>query len=164
MTHLDGIATITSISIERPLGDFLQDDATTMMKLDLDPNSSSKDSAEECKGAAKGASDAGGKVRSHKDASYQLSLNNKFFHYTLKCILLRRQGMASVTHIDHMDIGVQIHIIALIIACYIWTPLDCDIFWFRCPPALVAPGPPWCQCGGLGGSGAAVLAAAGLAS
>ena len=34
-----------------------------MMKLELDPNTSSKDSAaEECEGAAKGSSDAGGKV------------------------------------------------------------------------------------------------------
>lgn len=69
MTHKDGnqIATITSISIERrPFGDFLQDDATAMMKLDLDPNHSSKDSAEECKGAAKMSSDAGGKVSAHK--------------------------------------------------------------------------------------------------
>ena len=49
--------------VEKPLGGFLQEDATTMMKLDLDPNSSSKDSAEECKGAAKVSSDAGGKVR-----------------------------------------------------------------------------------------------------
>ena len=32
-----------------------------MMKLELDPNTSSKDSAaEECEGAAKGSSDAGG--------------------------------------------------------------------------------------------------------
>ena len=61
------IAPIASISIEKPFGVFLQDNATTMMKLDLDPNSSSKDSAEECKGAAKVSSDAGGKVGAHKD-------------------------------------------------------------------------------------------------
>ena len=44
-------------------GEFLKEDAATMMKLELDPNTSSKDSAaEECEGAAKGSSDAGGKV------------------------------------------------------------------------------------------------------
>ena len=66
-TETTYIATIASISIEKPFGGFLQDNATTMMKLDLDPNSSSKDSAEECKGAAKVSSDAGGKVGAHKD-------------------------------------------------------------------------------------------------
>ena len=39
-----------------------------------------------------------------------------------------------------------------------------EISWPRCPPAPV-PGPPWCLCGGRGGSGAAAaLAAAGQAS
>ena len=43
-----------------------------MMKLDLDPNSSSKDSAEESKGAAKMASDAGGKVSGQEMAGTDL--------------------------------------------------------------------------------------------
>ena len=82
------------------------------MKLDLDPNSSSKDSAEECKGAAKVSSDAGGKVGAHKDLFMYLATFSKWgisLHMYVLYIILRQRLIGRATPDRGTDLMLTIY-------------------------------------------------------